>query len=321
MTSVSNPGATKAPAPARSAVRAPAWPSHKRPPRPGRRSSGQTTTMANFATLADARAGCATQVVPVACDRLFQAAKSPKGDTPTDTLAAAQTIARAPWYLPNRLFGVLDFFYPVPVGRNLGRVRCAAYQAQQSKDSERQGAPRRPLFPVRLHVIALHCPLPSTATGSFRSGAPPTTPPVFAALPLRSRRVKRGFRARKQPAPLHASPKPNRRSPPPRRKPPRRSDQRLAGERRRPGRLAVIEDEGEVAATAQAHLRRQVDGREAGLPAQERHQRAQRAGVGPAGEIMVVVAGDEGRDAVATEKRDNPGRLFDNPGALEIYSS
>ena len=33
-------------------------------------NSGQTTTMANFATLADALAGCATRVVPVACDLL-----------------------------------------------------------------------------------------------------------------------------------------------------------------------------------------------------------------------------------------------------------
>src|SRR5271166_5784851 len=40
-------------------------------------NSGQTPTMANFATLADALAGCATRVVPVACDVLFLSAKAP----------------------------------------------------------------------------------------------------------------------------------------------------------------------------------------------------------------------------------------------------
>jgi hypothetical protein len=85
-------------------------------------NSGQTPTMANFATLADALAGCATRVTPIACEMLFQAAKPPKGDAPTDTLTAAQAIARYPWYLPNGLFGLLDFFYPVPAGKKLRPV-------------------------------------------------------------------------------------------------------------------------------------------------------------------------------------------------------
>ena len=37
-----------------------------------------------------------------ACDKLFQAAKPPKGDAPNDTLTAAEPIARAPWYLPEQ---------------------------------------------------------------------------------------------------------------------------------------------------------------------------------------------------------------------------
>ena len=90
-------------------------------------NSGQTPTMANFATLADALAGCATRVTPIACDMLFQAAKPPKGDAPTDTLTAAEAVARAPWYLPNRLFGLLDFFYPVPAGKNLRPVPFMPY--------------------------------------------------------------------------------------------------------------------------------------------------------------------------------------------------
>jgi hypothetical protein len=90
-------------------------------------NSGQTPTMANFATLADALAGCATRVTPIACEMLFQAAKAPSGDVPTDTLTAVEAVARAPWYLPNRLFGLLDFFYPVPAGQNLRPVPFMPY--------------------------------------------------------------------------------------------------------------------------------------------------------------------------------------------------
>ncbi len=77
-------------------------------------NGGQTPTMANFATLADLLAGCATQVTPDACTALFVAATPPKGAAPTDTLMAAQSIARYPWYQPERLFALLDLFYPVP---------------------------------------------------------------------------------------------------------------------------------------------------------------------------------------------------------------
>lgn len=63
-------------------------------------NSGQTPTMANFATLANVLAGCATQVRPNACETLFLAAKGPVGGTPADTLMAAQSIARYSWYQP-----------------------------------------------------------------------------------------------------------------------------------------------------------------------------------------------------------------------------
>ena len=49
-------------------------------------NSGQTPTMANFATLANALAGCVTQVKADACGTLFAAAKGPAGATPADTL-------------------------------------------------------------------------------------------------------------------------------------------------------------------------------------------------------------------------------------------
>jgi hypothetical protein len=80
-------------------------------------NSGQTPTMANFATLADALAGCVTRVTADACPKLYTAAIPPKGDAPNDTLMAAQSIARAPWYQPTRVFALLDQFYPVPEGK------------------------------------------------------------------------------------------------------------------------------------------------------------------------------------------------------------
>lgn len=69
-------------------------------------NSGQTPTMANFATLADALAGCVTRVTADACPKLYTAATPPKGDAPNDTLTAAQSIARAPWYQPTRVFAL-----------------------------------------------------------------------------------------------------------------------------------------------------------------------------------------------------------------------
>ena len=90
-------------------------------------NSGQTPTLANFATLADLLAGCATRVKADACNQLFAAATDPNGKVPTDTLAAAQSIARNPWYQPDKLFALLDQFYPVPPGRNLRPVPFMPY--------------------------------------------------------------------------------------------------------------------------------------------------------------------------------------------------
>ena len=90
-------------------------------------NSGQTPTMANFATLADLLAGCATRVTADACPQLYTAAIPPKGDAPNDTLSAAQSIARYSWYKPERLFALLDKFYPVPQGKNLRPVPFMPY--------------------------------------------------------------------------------------------------------------------------------------------------------------------------------------------------
>ena len=82
-------------------------------------NSTQTPTMANFATLSSVLAGCTTRVKANACDSLFAAATGRDGKTPTDTLTAALSIARAPGFKPERVFALLDAFYPVPQGKHL----------------------------------------------------------------------------------------------------------------------------------------------------------------------------------------------------------
>jgi hypothetical protein len=90
-------------------------------------NSNQTPTMANFATIADALSGCITMVTDDACDKLFAATKPPAGATPTDTLMAAEAIAEYPWYQPDRVFALLDAFYPVPKGKTLRPVPRMPY--------------------------------------------------------------------------------------------------------------------------------------------------------------------------------------------------
>jgi hypothetical protein len=90
-------------------------------------NSGQTPTMANFATLADVLSGCVTRVTTDACNKLFAAATLPQGNTPTDTLMAAQSIARYPWYQPKRLFDLLDDLYPIPQGKTMRVVPFMPY--------------------------------------------------------------------------------------------------------------------------------------------------------------------------------------------------
>ena len=91
-------------------------------------NSGQTPTMANFATLADLLAGCAIRVNADPCSKLFTAATPPNGEVATDTLTAAQSIARDRGISPSRLFALLDQFYPVPKGKKLRPVPYMPYQ-------------------------------------------------------------------------------------------------------------------------------------------------------------------------------------------------
>jgi hypothetical protein len=90
-------------------------------------NSGETPTMANFATLADVLSGCVTRATADACTSLFSAAQPPQGSAPTDTLAAAQAIARYQWYKPTRIFALLDHYYPIPSGKNLRAVPYMPY--------------------------------------------------------------------------------------------------------------------------------------------------------------------------------------------------
>ena len=80
-------------------------------------NSTQTPTLANFATLANVLSGCVTLVTANACDKLFIATTPPAGSAPTDTLAAAEAIARFPAYQPEKVFALLESFYPIPQGK------------------------------------------------------------------------------------------------------------------------------------------------------------------------------------------------------------
>jgi hypothetical protein len=90
-------------------------------------NSGQTPTMANFATLADLLSGCTVRVSADACGKLFATATPPTGNTPTDTLTAVEAIVRYPWYQPERLFALLGEFYPVPAGKTMRAVPFMPY--------------------------------------------------------------------------------------------------------------------------------------------------------------------------------------------------
>src|SRR5262249_55994686 len=87
----------------------------------------QTRTMASCATQADLPSACITRFKADSCNKLFAAATPPKGAAPTNTLTAAQSIARYPWYQPEKLFALLDEFYPVPAGRTMREVPFMPY--------------------------------------------------------------------------------------------------------------------------------------------------------------------------------------------------
>jgi len=86
----------------------------------------RTTTLAKMNTLGLLLSGCVA-AKPDACGKLFDAATPPGGKAPTDTLQAAQNIARHPSHNADTLFGLLDEFYPVPDGKRYRDVELIPY--------------------------------------------------------------------------------------------------------------------------------------------------------------------------------------------------
>jgi len=86
----------------------------------------RTTTLAKFNTLGIILSACVT-AKPGACDKLFDAATPPGGTAPTDTLSAALNIARYPSNNADKIFGLLDEFYPVPEGKRYRDVTQIPY--------------------------------------------------------------------------------------------------------------------------------------------------------------------------------------------------
>jgi len=91
-------------------------------------NSTQTPTMMNFATLASIMAGCTSRIKPDACNSFFAAATGRDGQAPTDTLTAAISIAHNMAYKPERVFALLEAFYPVPPGKSLRPTPFLPYQ-------------------------------------------------------------------------------------------------------------------------------------------------------------------------------------------------
>jgi streptogramin lyase len=90
-------------------------------------NSSQTSTLATFNTLGNLLAGCITRVNTDACSKLFAVATPPAGDSPADTLMAAQNIARNPSHQAQGLFALLNAFYPVPAGKSWRPVPFIPY--------------------------------------------------------------------------------------------------------------------------------------------------------------------------------------------------
>ena len=90
-------------------------------------NSGQTTTMANFATIANVLSACVTRLTTNACATLFGAATPPGGRAPDNTLRAAEDIARYPWFQPQRLFAAFDALYPAVHGKIMRDVPFQPY--------------------------------------------------------------------------------------------------------------------------------------------------------------------------------------------------
>ena len=82
-------------------------------------SLASSSSSSDFEIGSSVLAGCTTRVTANACQSLFAAATGRDGKAPTDTLTAALSIARNAGFKPERIFALLDEFYPVPQGKHL----------------------------------------------------------------------------------------------------------------------------------------------------------------------------------------------------------
>ncbi len=112
-------------------------------------NSTQTPTMANFATLSSVVAGCVTRVKADACSRLYQAAGPPSGGPPVDTLSSLESVAYNPWHQPEKIFALLDYFYPVPKGKTMRPTPFMPYLTY---------APSAWIFPLKFSGGGLSAP-------------------------------------------------------------------------------------------------------------------------------------------------------------------
>ena len=85
-------------------------------------NSAQTPTMANFGTLADVMAGCITRVKPDACSQFFAATTPPSGGLRRIRLLATEVVAFFPWHKPDKIFALLNEFYPLPKPGTPGKL-------------------------------------------------------------------------------------------------------------------------------------------------------------------------------------------------------
>lgn len=89
-------------------------------------NSSQTTTLAKLNTLAILLTACITEI-PDACNKLFKVATPPGSVAPINTLSAAQNIARHPYHQADKVFGLLNEFYPIPAGKRWREVAFIPY--------------------------------------------------------------------------------------------------------------------------------------------------------------------------------------------------
>jgi hypothetical protein len=100
-------------------------------------NSTQTPTMANFATLSTLLAGCTTQVSPDACNKLFAVTTPPSGKVPTDTLTAAEAVARNAAFKAGKIIRAAGCVLPCPKGQD---AACDPLHALPQLCPERLGA-------------------------------------------------------------------------------------------------------------------------------------------------------------------------------------